>query len=418
MKKTIIPFLALSLFSMLACHKNQVGTQTTTSDSTTTTGTLKINLITGGQFEAAYAPGTCELIISEPAGKVLLDTVVTPYTTINASLRTNDTLVDVTNIFYDSYQGNYIATTYKAVNPTAWANDYNLSYFAPTARLSSSTTAAMVYLNMPNLNNFMFDQSSIQAITDTIDNLNHLAIGVYYYVPGNYAYMMCAPLGLYSMHMPQSLRDTVDCTHLDTAVAVNFTPPSYYNFSSSYLYGYVDTTNISTALFLYTYYANPLWTLQELWYPPKYFEKYALETTFTSSNKEIVTAYSYTNSISADIAYPDPGSYTIGASQNNHFAITWNAGKPTYYYTIWQDSTVTWTLYAPPDSATLNPLATLTAQTSEMLKGTNLSPLALKSFQFENVSGYNYNSFLALTCDSALLQKTRVSGGVAYNKSF
>jgi hypothetical protein len=60
----------------------------------------------------------------------------------------------------------------------------------------------------------------------------------------------------------------------------------------------------------------------------------------------------------------------------------------------------------------------LTAQSSKMLKGANLSSLALANFQFENVSGYNYSSFLALTCDSALLQKTRVTGGVAYNKSF
>jgi len=417
MKKTVIPFLALCLFSLLACHKDHVTFTGTTSDSTTT-GTLNINLIAGAQFAGAYSASNCELIISEPAGKVLLDTVVPSYTAINTSLRTNYTLVDVTNIFYNSYLGKYNATTYKAVNPAGWANDYNLSYYSPLATLSSSTIANMVYINMPNLNNFMFDQSSIQGITDTIDVLNHVAIGVYYYVPGNYAYMMCAPLGLYSMHMPQTLRDTVDCTHLDTAVAVTFTPSSYYSFSSSNLYGYPDTTNISTALGLYTYWVNPLWSLQELWYPPKYFQKYALETTYTSNNKELVTAYSYTSSISSNIAYPDPGSYTIGASQNNNFTVSWNAGMPTYYYTTWQDSTLTWTLYASPDSATLNPLAMLTAQSSKMLKGTNLSSLALANFQFENVSGYNYSSFLALTCDSALLQKTRVSGGIAYNKSF
>lgn len=220
------------------------------------------------------------------------------------------------------------------------------------------------------------------------------------------------------MHNPKSLRDTVDCTHLDTAVAVTFTPSPYYSFRSSYLIGYPDTNNISSALALYSYWVNPLWSLQELWYPPKYFQKYALQTTFTSNNKELITAYSYSSNISSNIAYPDPGSYAIGASQNNHFTIGWNASKPTYYYTTWQDSTLTWTLYASPDSVTLNPFAMLTTQSSKMLKGTNLSSLVLADFQFENVSGYNYNSFLALTCDSALLQKTRVSGGVSYNKSF
>ncbi|HTI92416.1 MAG TPA: hypothetical protein VL727_17600 [Puia sp.] len=413
MKKTVTPFLAFCLFSVLACHKDNAG-----GPGTTATGTLRINLIAGAQFAADNSAGSCELIISESAGKVLLDTVVPSYTSINTSLQTNDTLVDITNIFYNSYQHKYNATTYKAVNPTSWANDYNLPYYSPLAKLSSSSIAQMVYINMPDLNNFMFDQSRIQPIADTLDVLNHIAIGGYYYVPGNYAYMMCAPLGLYSMHIPKGLRDTVDCTHLDTAVAVTFTPSPYYSFSSSNLIGYPDTNNISTALSLYNYWANTLWSLQELWYPPKYFQKYALQTTFASNNKEVVTAYSYTSSISPNIAYPDPGSYAIGASQNDHFTVGWNAGKPTYYYTTWQDSTLTWTLYASPDSVTLDPLALLTTQSSKLLKGTNLSPLALTNFQFENVPGYNYSSFLALTCDSVLLQKTRVSGGISYNKSF
>jgi hypothetical protein len=237
-------------------------------------------------------------------------------------------------------------------------------------------------------------------------------------IAGNYAYALWPTVGLYNFHIPKGIQDTVDCTILDTAVTLNFPASPNYTFAQSSLYGYLDTTNINSSMWLYSYFVNPLWTLPDLEYPNKLIEKYALQTTWNSTNKETVNTYDYSGSVPASFALPDPNSYSIGSSQNSNFVVNFMAAKPTYYYTLWQNAAIAWTLYASPDSSNLQPLNLLTAQKSKLLQGQNLGTLALKTFQFENVAGYNYASFFGLVCDTVLLGKTRVASAISYAKSF
>ncbi|HVU97698.1 MAG TPA: hypothetical protein VHE34_20885 [Puia sp.] len=80
---------------LFSCHKNNARPATPPEDTTGTaggpgtTGTMKISLTLPNALD------NCELIVSETGGKVLLDTVAPNGTTINATLHTNASLVDV-----------------------------------------------------------------------------------------------------------------------------------------------------------------------------------------------------------------------------------------------------------------------------------------------------------------------------------
>jgi hypothetical protein len=189
----------------------------------------------------------------------------------------------------------------------------------------------------------------------TIDQLNHTVAGSYIQIPGNYAYALVPIPGLYNFHIPKGVSDTIDCTRLDTAVTFNFPASPSYTFVQSQLYGYVDTTNINSSMWLYAYYVNPLWTLPDLEYPPTLIQKYALQTTWTSTNKETVNTYNYSGMVPSNLALPDPNAYNVGSNQVSNFSVSFTGTKPTYYYTQWQNTAVTWTLYASPDSASLQP---------------------------------------------------------------
>jgi hypothetical protein len=425
MKRRLIatlPVMALLCFTLPACHKdnNNPPAIAVPPADTIANGKLKIDLSINGPQANWNFTKQYELIFSEPAGKVLLDTIMQPGMQLNTTLSTNATLIDLTNVYYDTVATKYTVVTYKGVNPSGWINNLNRSYIAPTINNYDTVQAYMYYSNVPNPNNFFFSQNwvSENGGSDTIDQLNHIVELSYIQIPGNYAYALFPIPGLYNFHLPKGLSDTVDCTRLDTAVTLNFPASPSYTFAQSQLYGYVDTTNINSSMWLYAYYVNSLWTLPDLEYPTTLIQKYALQTTWTSTSKETVNTYNYSGTVPAGFALPDPNTYSIGSNQVGNFSVSFTGTKPTYYYTQWQSTAVTWTLYASPDSVSLQPLTLLTAQKSKLLQGQSLSSLTLKAFQYENVQGYGYAGFLGLTCDTVLLGTTRVVSAISYAKSF
>src|ERR1700722_8365510 len=116
MKKLVTLAVSVCLLSLLACHKDSSKPPAPPTDSTTT-GTLKINLAVSENSE---------LIISEPGGIVLLDTIPPSNINLNMSLKTNATLVDFTSI--TAGIGQYFITTFKAANPTTWTNTHISDY--------------------------------------------------------------------------------------------------------------------------------------------------------------------------------------------------------------------------------------------------------------------------------------------------
>jgi hypothetical protein len=404
----ILPALLLFVF-LFSCNKNQDAVVTTIGD-------LKINLTTPG---AVPNINDYEIIISEPTGRVLLDTIALPNTSIVASLKTNASLVDITNVYYDLFANTYYVVTYKAVNPSTWTSIYSGSYHAPVGGSPSNVPAEMFFTNIPSGNSILFSNCTAEPPSSfTIDVLNKTLDVSYHLHAGNYAYAIWPNEKRYSMHIPKGPRDTIDCTNLDTTKEMALTHSQLYDFNHSRLIGILDTTDFTKSLFLYDYYLTPLFTLPELLYPEKSIQKYELMTEWVSGNNENITAYSYGDKPDGHIDYPDNTMYSISSVQNNHFSVDFKSVRPTYFSTNWQAGNVAWIIYASPDSGVLDPLDFLSAQKSSILQGQSLGALKLLSFQFENVQGFGYQDYFSYTCNPSMLKTKRVASAVSYSKKF
>jgi hypothetical protein len=404
-----ILFVLLLFIFLFSCNKSQ-------DTIATTVGNLKINLTT-----PTTAPGVSnyEIIISESAGKILLDTISPPNTDIVASLKTNANLVDITNVYFDSYANSYNVVTYKAVDPSTWTSIYSGSYHAPVGGSPSNVPAEMFFTNIPSGNSILFSNCTAEPPNSfTIDVLAKTLDVSYHLHASNYAYAIWPNEKRYSMHIPQGPHDTIDCTNLDTTKELALTHSPLYDFYHSRLIGILDTTDFTRSLFLYDNYLTPLFTLPELLYPEKNIQKYELMTEWLSGNNENIAAYSYGDKPDGHIDYPDNTMYSITSILNNHFSVDFKSVRPSYYNTNWQAGNIVWTLYASPDSAVLDPLGILSAQKSRILQGQSLGALKLLSFQFENVQGFDYQGYLSYTCNPALLKTKRVTNAVSYSKKF
>ncbi len=101
----------LVILSLNACKKNDNDFPPVGEEET---GSLNINL---EYPQTDHNLTQFELIISEPGGKVLLDTLAPVATPIVASLKTKASLVDVTTIAKTLTSANISINTYKGVDP-------------------------------------------------------------------------------------------------------------------------------------------------------------------------------------------------------------------------------------------------------------------------------------------------------------
>jgi hypothetical protein len=415
MKKTIFPILWLSLFFLPSCHKSNDGTGSS-SDSTITGGSLKLNLNSSEPNWPSLLQANVELIVSEPGGKVLLDTITPVNTHIEISLATRAPTVDLTNICYENYLHQFIVRTFKGVNPSGWAADYNLNDEAPAGTSPTLVPDTLQFINLPTIGLSIFDQSVFNSGFAIPAPPNSIS-AKYSLVAGNYAYLILPRVNLYKMVIPSGSNQTIDCSTMDTAEVANFSPSSYFTYSNTNVYGYPDTNNLNTELWLYNNDINAETGLPQLEYPAKNIQAYTVAAEF-NHNQESVEIYTRGTTINPNITYPDPSSYLISATQNNQFSVSWNAIKPTFYETYWKDSAVSYYLYASADSTTINPVGLLSTQKSKLLQGQDLTQLMLSFFQYGIVSGYGYADYLGLVCDSTLLWKHPVSNRMSYYKFY
>jgi len=392
------------------------------SPTTAPPGSVNINL--------GYSdPGAkFELIISEPAGKVLLDTMATGPAPVVATLRTNDSLLDVTSVVSGGNQ--YSIQTLRSINPSTlkWL-DFGGYIMAYGLKAGNTTPASIYYKNIPPgiltttlAPQFLFTNYPWNEFSGAgIDPYANSVSVTYNRYPGNYAYFLLPGAGLYSLHMQVNARDTIDCSHLDTAVALTFNRPEPFTVSALYssFIGIPDTTDMTKVISFSDFFlAAPSRPGVDLEYPNIPVQKYELNVYATNASNDAVGYYCYTNEIPLTLPLVKESDFTISSSTDANFSVTFSGTKPSYYRTYWKSDSVYWDIISPDDAGSFDPTTLIANQKSRMLQGIDLSSMQIQEFEMENVDGMPYRTWLPYITDPSQISSHRISFAANLIKSF
>jgi hypothetical protein len=416
--KTPYALIIFVLFLLCqSCSKNNSPQKTVRTDT--------LNLSVAYADTSRNPPPNFELLIREPGGKLLLDTLAPVNTPVVAALSTSSMLVNVTTIYMGTHDTAFTVTSYLGVDPSDWQTfPINNAFVVLSPRPPSSTRQTYVE-HIPgypppifNYNYVWFSYADIPVFFPAINQYNSGILLNGPFAGSNYLYSFIPSLGLYNFHVQNWVNgtDTVDLSHMDTMRQVNFPRPSQYGKCYCLLDGIMDTTDYSKSVMLYYSPFTP--TTPDLEYPAKYVQKFQLHATFLAPDNTQVTYYSYGSTISPDFLFPDPSTYTITSYQSDNFSIKFNNLSPTFYDTQWKSAKINFYIYSSPDSGVQHPQTLLTSLGSQKLKSQAITPPTPSSMSFETVEGMNYAQFLSYSSSPSLITTRRVSSAVRLLKTF
>jgi hypothetical protein len=397
MKYTIcLAIVALSLCASLSCHKI-IGIEPppgrNPGDSV-----LSIDL-TYLNSDTAFYGNSFELIISEPGGRILLDTIAPDNVQIKAKMTTKQPLVDVTTVTYSVTFNLYNVSVSKSVKPEEWISLGGLPLPLPTG-----VPATVTYTNAP-----VVDPSTLQFwslttnpgigpgfsydVPDDILNVSYQGIA-----GNNVAYMLFPTLGEYSYQPVHTLTDTISLAQMDTTVKVFYNMPSQYSLAASDMIGYLDSTNLAKSLSLYSFYERlPLGDLQYPLQRQVPVQKYFTQVEATTANSEFLAYNTYGNTGptgTVNVPFPATPIYTLNSTASDSFSVSFSQ-PPTAYSTVWtvgSAGNITMSIGAPPDTTLTHPMTLLTSLHSKILQGQTLSPFTIQNFSYDMVPGVDYYS--------------------------
>ena len=260
---------------------------------------------------------------------------------------------------------------------------------------------SFVFTNYPD-NSATGSQASPTNNTIALNYLNYT---------GNYAYLILPSVGLYNLHMQTNAIDTVDCSHLDTAIALTFNRPSPFTVSSLYssFLGIPDTTDLTKVMAFTSLYTATNRPGVDLQYPNVPVQKYELNVNATNASNDNIGYYCYTNTIPLTLPFPAETDYSLSSTQNDNFSVSFPNAAPTYYAAYLSSPNILMAIYAPSDTTTIHPVTLLTNQKSKLLQGVSLSSLVVKTFEFENVNGMSYAAYVPYITNPSSTQSKRIS---------
>lgn len=425
----LLASFSLLLFTIAACQKSSAPAQPS-RPTTASADSLKLN------FSIDYPQDvTIELLLTEPSGKLLLDTIVNfaanTTTKFTAGAATIATRFDFTTVILVSGTSTYNVVTYKGVNPATWntiyPDDYRIKYpenlgISVTNQFFTNLPAGAIPAGSDAWYHFVLNSYYATANSGFGYDATHNTLDVntyrFYYNP-TYIYLLFPDLGLYRFYSPASAADTISLSRMDTATAltINRTPSNNLFITSSALYGIVDTTDLTKSIAL-----NAPYVLAHAdYYLPKTpMQKYEFILPASDANPlDLVTFYSYDSTIPTTPSYLDPNSFTILSEQPDSFAIRFNDTLPTYYYVDWLvNGKYTYRVFESPDSTIMHPQRYLTALNPKLVRGIPLTTFQPHDIQIEDVAGFNFASYLSYATNPALLETRRVTKATRLFRSF
>jgi hypothetical protein len=411
--------LLITLLSFFGCSKS--GPSGPPSNTSPVTGTMRINLT----YPNDQGSQTFELIVSQPNGVILLDSVASINIPVIATLHTNDSLVDVTTVRFIQGSNNYGVNVFKGVNAATLSTTALGSYKLQT-QVGTTAPANIAYTNVPSgiysgagsLNNTLFTNFPGNEFTGL--NLSGNILQVYYnQSAGNYAYLLMPTVGLYNLHMPTSTADTVDLTNMDTALSLTFNrtyPFTVVQAGSSFI-GIPDTTNLNQIIGFSSIFQPYSRSGVDFEYPKVTVEMYELYVAAEDSTGDYGYYY-YGSNIPTTLPFPRASDFLITSKQASGFSVSFPGTMPSYYRTQWNSASVIMSIYASADSGSQKPLTWLTGLHSSLLESVSYSGLTLSQIEIDDVAGMNYGASIAYASSAAALATRKVRSASSYTQTF
>ena len=434
--KPLSCYLALALL-FVCCRKEPSMTSSgNQSDSTTTPPPTKLHMSLSYLLKQSTIVGDLrsnyELLISEPGGKVLIDTVTNYNQIITADLQTKATLLDVSVIYPYNYapgQAQYFVYTYKGVNLGSWKNiplsDSVPGTVYPIA--NGNATLALNNIAVPPAFLWQFmcnDNNDTTHSPQGVSYSNDLVV-TYPNEGDQYAYIAFPYNGLYKLHKIRGVNDSADLSQLDTAIKLSFNWSTEYNLNIL-LYGYIDSTNLSNRLLLapghgdYTH----AYTYEAMYPSHNEFQKYDLMLTgnqavYNSGSTVLEQAtlrLTNLSSIPLNIPLLDESYYIVNSKTPDSFSISFPKVKPTYYtFTCMFGTGNNFLLTVPGDSTVLDPEKALAIPLqSKFLKGDNPA-MFVNGFSMAIDDNPDYQSYMTKEADAAAANKRPLSNLATLN---
>jgi hypothetical protein len=341
---------------------------------------------------------TFELIISEPGGKILLDTIAPYNVPIVAKMTTSKPLLDVSTVVYSPTFNSYSMIINKSVQPETWEV---IPGNPPPLTFPNAIPGTITYTNAPQVDFNSVHFSSLPTTSTLEPSVANYANGQldisYSGLSGNnLAYLILPTIGQYSYQPIHAVNDTISLSQMDSTIRVSFSMPPQYSLAASTMWGYLDTTDFTKYLLLYSYYQSL--SLGDLQYPPKKrvpAQKYAVDVEATSPNSEFLAYRTFGAAPPAgtlSVPFPANPIYTLNSTTNDSFSVSF-AQQPTNYTTNWSAGNLNVSINAAPDSMLIRALPLVTSLHSKLLQGQSLSGLALQNFDYEIAAGQTYASY-------------------------
>ena len=195
-----------------------------------------------------------ELIITEPGGKKLLDTIATFGDEFELNLSTTEKLVDITVISKFSSLF-YRVFTYLGVDPRKWTRFaireiYDFGVLEPFSKQKKIT-----YVNIQeglldmseSIPNYYSDYVGNSSIAFAINNKS-ITTSPYYFDGTQFNYLIFPKYGRYKMTSFSAGDETIDVSDMDVATFKDFTTMPGYKYQSSTLFAVPDTNNFAGSL--------------------------------------------------------------------------------------------------------------------------------------------------------------------------
>jgi hypothetical protein len=380
-------FLSVIFFS---CKKN-ADHPTKPIDTDTIVHINYIYLATSFQIQSDSLK-QIELILSEPGGKILLDTVAAVNTNIVADITKTTARVDLTVIRYRPIAKAFYVSTEKSIDASAWSilpGSDSLTGVPPNV-IPPYFASSVYYTNGPagppepyywSGSNANYQEGSYNNTGNNILSLGFLQ------EPGFEVYLVLPNRGLYNFHpMSAGGNDVVDLSKMDTALRVQIAHPTQYSTIEFTLNGFPDTNNVQRNVAM-MHYLPGIDTLagSKVIYPGrKVFTKYQFGFSATDNANKTTISFNdpWCDSVNANPFLPDETYFTLSSTQNNNFSVQFTKLHPSYYTMDWGTSQFYWRLDVPADSTVLNPLRLLTDLNSKLLKGLNGNGMKISDLTF------------------------------------